>query len=229
MCRFWQIAESMLFPALLKRSRDNSWWVKCQCQEFIFISSRVGTAMYLSSSFGKLSLHLLVRFIDENLIQTSSKRMIKRRVLTSSSSSLAVDMAMQTAAEAGLNTQGSSGWSPAGELCKKLPSFSFARCLWVTDTNMGSFQRSISQPHRVLPSSARGCRFNSPLTNFRFWSHERRNENSSEKCQEKQIYFYIWWSKNVSETNKIQSFLSCLFFFPWLPCFFFLKKNTNKI
>lgn len=147
--------------------------------------------------------------------------------MTSSSSCLAVHLVMQTVAEAGLNTLGSAGWSPASELCKKLHSFSFARCLWVTDTNTGGCQRNTSQPPRVSSSSARGCRFNSLLTNFGFWSHERRNENSSEKKPWTAYLFFIWWSKNQwDEQNSIS--LSCLFSCLDFP-FFLLKKNKNKI
>lgn len=40
--------------------------------------------------------------------------------------------------------------------------------------------------------------------------------------------FFIWWSKSQwDEQNSIS--LSCLFFLSWLPCFFLLKKNKNKI
>lgn len=158
-----------------------------------------------------------------NIIQTSSKQMMKCRVLTSSSSCLTVHLVMQTVAEAGLNTLGSPEWSPASELCKKLHSFSFARCLWVTHTNTGVCQRNTSHP--AVQEVADSILFWQTL-DFEVMKGEMKTHQK--KSHEKPIYFFIWWSKNVSEMNKIQSlynaYFSCLDF----PASSYLKRIKIK-
>lgn len=148
--------------------------------------------------------------------------------MTSSSSCLAVHLVMQTVAEAGLNTLGSAGWSPASELCEKVAFFLFCK-MFVSHRHQ---HRRLPEKHlSASPCLIQQCkRLPIQFSSDKLWILKSWKEKWKliRKKPWTAYLFFIWWSKNQwDEQNSIS--LSCLFFLSWLPWFFLLKNNKNKI